>query len=175
MAAASLACLYALTGCDSMYVREEPKVAEQPAKKGAKRPATRPWEGPEKAFTVARVHGGDLIELSDGRMVRYLGVVAPTPQERFFAESREANRQLVGGKSVLLRYFTLQKTAGGELLAYVLLPVSARGKQGFVIANKNMIRSGSARASTATRHPFRGSFLRDEMLAREQKIGIWQD
>ncbi len=170
-----------LLSCEAMYVREQQQADPTPSAKAPPRLAPRAkLTGPEKLFTVVRVHSGDLIELEDGTRVRYIGVIAPNPGESYFDESLAANRQEVKGKRVLLRYVTRQTTMTGELLAYVLtsadqFPERRQNASGYWCANSEMIRSGSARASNATRHFYRGSFLRAMMDAQEGKLGIWQD
>ena len=177
-----LACLAAAASCHKMYVVEQPEQKKRVGgQQGARKRVPSPkLIGPAGTYRVSRVHGGDLIELQDGTLVRYLGVIAPTAGESYHAESVIANRRMVGGKKVLLRYMSRTTTGLGELLAYVLLdagqfPENTEKRGGYVIANWAMIRSGSARASAATRHYYRRWFIVSEQRAREMKLGIWQD
>ncbi len=80
--------------------------------------------------TVRRVVDGDTIELSDGRLVRYLGIDAPEVRRRdgarwvealepFAREAMEANRRLVDGRRVRLEYDVQSQDRFGRLLAHV--------------------------------------------------------
>jgi micrococcal nuclease len=59
--------------------------------------------GPARAV-VERVIDGDTIELATGERVRYLLVDAPELEDCFGAEAAEANRRLVEGEAVTLRF-----------------------------------------------------------------------
>ena len=129
--------------------------------------------------TVARVLAGDLIELADGRRVRYLGVVAPQPGERWFEESRGANQEMVGGREVELAVDpAIGSSPDGAIVAHVYVPARqfpGGAEGGYVFANHAMVASGSARASSLPeRYKFRFMLLQAEAKARERAIGIWQ-
>ena len=84
---------------------------------------------PEQA-QVRHVIDGDTIELTDGRLVRYIGIDAPEGRRRdgehwvvdpepYAREATEANRRLVEGKAVRLEYDVERFDRYGRLLAYV--------------------------------------------------------
>lgn len=79
---------------------------------------------------VRHVIDGDTIELTDGRLVRYIGIDAPEVRRRdgehwvvdpepYAREAAEANRQLVEGKTVRLEYDVERFDRYGRLLAYI--------------------------------------------------------
>ncbi len=79
--------------------------------------------GPSEAV-VAHVIDGDTIDLDSGERVRYLMIDTPeatTKQECWGPEARIANRDLVEGRTVKLRYDVECEDDYGRLLAYVEL------------------------------------------------------
>ena len=101
-----------------------------------------PCEGQAGAFVrserqpdsavVRRVIDGDTIQLTDGQLVRYLGIDTPEMRRRVgdqwvfdpepWAEAAaEANRRLVEGKRVRLAYDAQLRDRFGRLLAYVYI------------------------------------------------------
>jgi len=97
---------------------------------------------------VGRVVDGDTIELTDGRLVRYIGIDAPEVRRRarpgdrewrtgggnrwvedpqpFGHAATEANRALVEGKRVRLEYDVQTRDRFGRLLAYVYVSDPSR-------------------------------------------------
>lgn len=120
---------------------------------------------------VGRVIDGDTIELRSGEIVRYIGIDAPeTPYSKrgteiFWKEATDANRKLVGGKIVKLKYDN-QAIYGGRLLAYVY--------EGDIFVNSEMVRKGFALYS-----PFDPNYNKNSLLfqceneARKNRLGIW--
>jgi len=79
---------------------------------------------------VRRVIDGDTVELSDGRLVRYIGINTPEVRRRVgdtwvkdpepYAEAAtDANRRLVEGRTVRIEYDVQTHDRYGRLLAYV--------------------------------------------------------
>lgn len=139
--------------------------------------------GSDAPVRVARVLSGDLIELEDGRRVRYKGVDAPRPDEPFYNESLRANRELVGGKQVLLKTErdldpAERQTPDGALLCYVLISADqfpGQAADGFVNANLAMIRSGSAAVATQPAYyRLRAWFENAQQKAKQARLGIWR-
>ena len=86
-------------------------------------PAAETACGPSEAV-VKRVIDGDTVELESGERVRYLMIDTPestTEHECWGEESKLANRDLVEGRTVSLRYDVQCEDAYGRLLAYVEL------------------------------------------------------
>jgi micrococcal nuclease len=79
--------------------------------------------GPSEAV-VMQVVDGDTIDIDSGDRVRYLMIDTPestTEQECWGSEAKQANRDLVEGKTVRLRYDVECQDEYGRLLAYVEL------------------------------------------------------
>lgn len=79
--------------------------------------------GPSEAV-VKRVIDGDTIELASGERIRYLMIDTPestTEHECWGEESKLANRDLVEGRTIKLRYDLQCEDDYGRLLAYVEL------------------------------------------------------
>ncbi len=120
---------------------------------------------------------GDTVELSDGRLARYIGINAPEVRHRvdhhwvrdpepFADEATEANRRLVEGKVVRLEYDVQTHDRYGRLLAYVYV--------GAVMVNEELVRLGYAQPMTIPPNvkyaeAFRA--LADE--ARRAGRGLW--
>lgn len=122
---------------------------------------------PKKA-TVDHVVDGDTIVLTNGIVVRYVGVTAPEDNEPFDKESTEANRKLVEGKEVKLEYDAYKADKFGRILAYVIAD------------NKNisieLARLGFAQAVVyEKRRPFiyQQEILKAQDEAKKHKRGMW--
>ena len=77
--------------------------------------------GPSQGV-VAKVIDGDTIDLESGERIRYLMIDTPestVEQECWGPEAKQANSDLVAGKTVTLRYDVECEDAYGRLLAYV--------------------------------------------------------
>jgi micrococcal nuclease len=127
---------------------------------------------PERG-TVKAVFDGDSVLLSSGHEVRYLGINAPEvshedePGECYGREARSANRRLVLGETVSLKYDREKKDRYGRLLAYVY---TLDGQ----CVNEAMIRMGCAYVYKVTRDFTR--FARFLALQREtlrHRRGRW--
>ncbi len=87
---------------------------------------------------VAEVFDGDTIRLTDGRVIRYIGIDAPEKNEKGYQESKAANEKLVQGKEVKLEFDKEKFDRYGRTLAYVFT------KENFV--NWQQVKDGFARA-----------------------------
>jgi micrococcal nuclease len=125
--------------------------------------------GPSEA-TVTRVIDGDTIEIDSGERVRYLMIDAPestSTQECWGVEATQANRDLVEGRTVQLRYDVQCEDDYGRLLAYV-------ERQNQVI-NRVLVERGHA---CVMQIPPNGEGLYDEYRALEYAAeqlgkGMW--
>jgi micrococcal nuclease len=119
---------------------------------------------------VARIVDGDTIILRSGATVRYLLIDTPEttdPPECYGIEAREANRALVAGKAVQLRYDVECEDRYGRLLAYVDVDGSE--------ANRVLVARGFA---CAQHIPPNGAeeaarFEELEAAARDSRRGLW--
>ena len=128
---------------------------------------------------MRRVVDGDTIELSDGRLVRYIGIDAPEARrkeggrwvadpEPFAEAATEANRHLVAGRRVRLEYDVQTHDRFGRLLAYVYV--------GDTMVNAQLLSEGMAQLLTIppdVTYAARFRALAEE--AREARRGLWKD
>lgn len=93
--------------------------------------------------TVKRVADGDTVQVSDGRLVRYIGVNAPeihharNTADPFGFEARERNIELVGSRRIRLEFDAERFDDYGRTLAYVFLPDGS-------MVNEKLLESGLA-------------------------------
>ncbi len=128
---------------------------------------------------VSRVIDGDTVQLSDGRLIRYLGVDAPEVRRRvgeiwvkdpepFGEAAMEANRRLVERKRIRLEYDVVRRDRFGRWLAYVYV--------GDMLVNAELVRLGFAHPLTVppnVRYADRLRALAGE--ARRERRGLWAD
>ncbi len=122
---------------------------------------------------VAHVIDGDTVQLSDGRLVRYIGIDTPETgkgyaqtQECYAREATARNRALVAGKDVLLERDVSDTDRYGRLLRYVYV--------GDTFVNAVLVRDGFARARRYppdTAHADEFAALQER--ARTQGKGLW--
>lgn len=122
---------------------------------------------------VKRVIDGDTIELADGRRIRYIGIDTPEvvhpkkPVDCFGNEAREANQELVEGKTIRLEKDISKTDKYGRLLRYVYT--------GNTFVNDYLVRQGFAFAST---YPpdvsHQEEFRLAEQEARKGNLGLWK-
>lgn len=125
--------------------------------------------GPRRG-EVVRVLDGDTVVLRSGEIVRYLLIDSPEtgdPPECFGLEAREANRALVAGKEVQLRYDAECEDRYGRLLAHV----EVAGRE----VNRTLVERGFACLS---RFPLSDAADSEEIeeleaQAREARRGLW--
>lgn len=140
-------------------------------------------EIPTEVFeaTVLEVVDGDTIRLSDGRLVRYLGVNAPELRKKlenlwvydpqpFGEAAARFNKKMVEGRKVILEIDPVRpRDRFGRLLAYVFVE---NVKKMFV--NVELLKKGLAKAEglpLGTKH--RILFWSAEEDAWTSKRGIW--
>lgn len=123
--------------------------------------------------TVSRVIDGDTVELTSGERVRYVLLDAPetgsSSRECHGLEAREANRALVEGRTVELRYDTQCRDRFDRLLAYV----AADGRE----VNSWLVQQGHA---CVLRIPPNGAerlaeFQALERAAEAGRRGLWAE
>jgi len=73
----------------------------------------------EREAVVARVIGGDTIELKGGKRVRLLGIDATEKGQYYHDEAANRLKQLVEGKKVVLEKDVTDRDRYGRLLRYV--------------------------------------------------------
>jgi len=126
----------------------------------------------ESTFLVTKVIDGDTISLSNGEVVRYIGIDTPEtkhpslPVQCFGAEASNKNKKLVEGKAVRLEKDVSETDKYGRLLRYVWI--------GDVFVNEYLVQQGFAQVST---YPpdvkYKDIFLQAQKEAREGNLGLW--
>lgn len=127
---------------------------------------------PGEDAEVQEVIDGDTVKLSDGRVVRYIGIDTPETGagrrkvECFSREATERNRELVEGKRVRLETDVSETDRYGRILRFVYL--------GDMFVNETLVAEGYA---TAFSYPpdvkYRDAFRMAERTARAAGRGLW--
>ena len=124
-----------------------------------------------------RVIDGDTIELTDGRLVRYIGIDAPEVRRRedhrwvvrpepFGLAAQEVNKRLVQGKRVRLEYDVETRDRYGRILAYVYVDGQ--------MVNERLVEDGDARVLTIPPDvKYADRFRRLAEDARRAHRGVW--
>ncbi len=127
-----------------------------------------------QAQIVKRVIDGDTIQLSNGEMIKRIGVDAPEtkhPQKRVEYYGKEAytfTRKMAGGKAVRVEYDQQENDKYGRTPAYVYLTDGT-------FLNAERIKQGYGHAYTAVPFKYIEQFRQYEREAREKKRGLWAD
>lgn len=119
---------------------------------------------------VATVIDGDTIQLSDGRIIRYIGIDTPEKGKPFYHEAKRANERLVLRKRVRLEFDVQKRDHYGRWLAYAF--VKTNGEEIFV--NAELVKLGCATTYTIPPNvKYADLFVKLQRQAVENKIGLW--
>ncbi len=131
-----------------------------------------PSEEERDEFLVIKVIDGDTIKLSNGQVVRYIGIDTPETnhprkgRECFGEEAKLANKELVEGKRVRLERDVSETDRYGRLLRYVFVDG--------LFVNEYLVKQGYAHArSYPPDVKYQEIFRQAEQYAREQRLGLW--
>ncbi len=126
---------------------------------------------------VLEVIDGDTVRLSNGKLLRYIGLDTPevrlkkgegfiySPQP-FALEAKEYNRKLVEGKLVRIEFDVKRKDKYARLLGYCFV--------GDIMVNAKLIEEGFAVLYTYPPNVKYADLFRDlQTQARQQKKGLW--
>ncbi len=125
--------------------------------------------GESVELAVEYVYDGDTIKLSDGLVVRYIGIDTPEKDEEFYKRARRRNLELVGGKRVRVVVCRDEpRDKYGRTLGWVWVDG--------LLVNDTLLREGLARALIIPpcgleRHKELKSLESD---AKEAGAGIWR-
>lgn len=127
---------------------------------------------------VEKVVDGDTVRLSNGVLVRYLGINTPEVRKKihgrwvyapelFAEEAMQYNRDLVEGKTVRLEVDSKERTDRyGRLLAYLFV--------GEVFVNEKILERGLAKVMVIPPHTkYTGVLKKAAKEARRQRHGLW--
>ncbi|MFH1479170.1 MAG: thermonuclease family protein [Candidatus Omnitrophota bacterium] len=129
--------------------------------------------------TVARVIDGDTIELSNGSMIRYIGVNTPEIRRKageewvydpmpYAEKAKDFNEGKVLGRQIDIEYDIQRKDKYGRILGYVYI--------GNIMVNAELIKNGySVIYSYPPNIKHLDDFLNAQEEARVNKRGIWKD
>ena len=127
---------------------------------------------PQNTVYVKRVIDGDTIVLTDGTVVRYIGIDAPeiAYQENagdcYADQARDKNKALVEGKPLRLEYTDQKLDKYDRTLAYVWADN--------VLVNRELVAGGYAYAyNFGHPHPRETEFLTAQTEARNATRGLW--
>ncbi len=121
-----------------------------------------------KTAKIKKVIDGDTILLSNGLVLRYVGITAPEAGEPFEKEATVANTKLVERKTVKLVYDNYKSDKFGRLLAYVFV-------DGLSVSEE-LARLGLAEVVVyQKRKPFiyQDQLLKAQDQAKKKRLGIW--
>lgn len=126
---------------------------------------------------MRNVIDGDTIELTDGRLVRYIGIDTPETKKRqgerwlydpepFAKEAKEFNKRLVSGKTVNLEYDIQRYDRYNRTLGYVYVDS--------IFVNLELVKAGYAKTLPIPPDlKYARLFESAEREARQNYIGIW--
>jgi len=125
------------------------------------------------AETVKYVYDGDTFTTTDGKKVRLLNINTPEtakknhPSEPYSIKAKQALKNLVQNKEVVLKFDEEKKDKYKRLLAYVYL------KDGTFV-NYEMLKQGMAHLYTFPKNVSKFEELKKaEDYARNKKLGLW--
>jgi len=127
---------------------------------------------------VLEVIDGDTIKLSNGKLLRYIGLDTPEVRikdklgnfnyrpQPFSLEAKEFNRKLVEGKNVRVEFDIERTDRYGRLLGYCFV--------GETFINKELIEQGYAALYTYPPNvKYVDSFVASQKKAKEKQKGLW--
>lgn len=124
-------------------------------------------------YTVARIIDGDTFMLSDGDVVRMLGINAPEEKECFYDEAKEGLKKILEGKNVELRKDMTAVDDFGRLLRYTILP-EVSGLKNNILVDEYMISNGFAEMQSNSKDKlYYGLLLEKQEQAKKENRGMW--
>lgn len=127
-----------------------------------------------ETVVVSKVIDGDTIELTDGRVVRYIGINTPDYDECFYRSATRANQDLLGldDKSesetveIILEKDLSDTDKYGRLLRYVWI--------GDTLINEKLVAEGFARSTPIQPDlKYNARIFTAHLAAKEQNLGLW--
>jgi len=147
---------------------------QQPNVAGSSKEIKSPPEPIETFGTVKKVISGDVIELANGKKVKYIGIKAPGTKEIngtgecIGEESTAKNRELVEGKKIRMVKDVRNSDIYGRLLRYVYVDDT--------FINEMLVKEGFAKAVTTPPDVEHQEALNNAAAdAQEQRWGIWNE
>lgn len=120
-----------------------------------------------KKALVSEVFDGDTIKLSNGEIVRYLGINSPEKEDPLYTQAKNKNSTLVLNKTVSLEPDITRKDRYGRFLYYVYV--------GNIFVNLEMVKEGLAVSQTLPPDvKYQDEIVNAQKLSREGCVGIWE-
>jgi len=132
---------------------------------------------------VKQVIEGDLVELLDGRTVRYIGVNSPNIRQRLAGkwvtvseplsfEAKSFNQGLVQNKKIKLEFDSLQEDNFGNVLTYCFIKKDKKR----IFVNSEILRNGFGFFTVSIPNiKYIDKFAAAQIEAFENRRGIWQN
>lgn len=121
----------------------------------------------QEVTRISEVIDGDTVRLETGESVRYVGIDSPERGKCYYAEAKNANKELVEGKEVVLIKDITEKDRYGRLLRYVFLDGQ--------LVNEVLVLGGFAKSYY---YPpdlaHYEKFTQAQNQAKEQNLGLWK-
>jgi micrococcal nuclease len=116
---------------------------------------------------VVRVIDGDTIELSNGNIVRLIGINAPEKGSYYFEEAKTALKNLVENKTVKLEKDVNNNDKYGRLLRYIFL--------GDKLINLELVKNGYAHVFIVKPDTkYKKELINAENEAKLKQLGLWK-
>jgi micrococcal nuclease len=128
----------------------------------------------DRYHQVADVIDGDTIRLTDGNVVRLLGMDAPEAGNCYSNEATSRLTALVAGRDIYFDKAERPLDQTGRLLRYVFVRNSSEAERGDIHVNKALVREGYATSLwIAPNRRYQGQFEAAENDAQEYDRGMW--
>jgi len=116
---------------------------------------------------VIKVIDGDTFILSNGDHIRLIGVNTPEKGEYYYQEAKNALKDLILNKQIILKSDISTKDRYGRYLKYVYVDN--------IFVNLYLVKNGYARTYIIEPNvKYSKDFIDAEKYAKSQKIGIWE-
>lgn len=120
-----------------------------------------------QTFKVSKIIDGDTIQLSNGQVVRYIGIDTPESKDCYANESTEKNRELILGKEITMEKDMSEMDKYGRILRYIFV--------GDTFVNELLVKEGYAKAFP---YPpdlkYKELFREAQEEARSNNKGLWE-
>jgi len=126
-------------------------------------------------LTVARVHGGDIIEFEGGWKTRLTGIIVPSPQDPIGRQAFDFTKRRLEGKIVAVFTWTTDNTSAGIVYGDDGLPFAKimYGEDLSIDIAAQLLEKGYARVDNDHLPETYEHYREIEQKARDKRLGIW--
>lgn len=119
---------------------------------------------------VTHIIDGNTIGLSNGTIVKYLGIETPKENMPFYRDAKKENESLVLNKEIRLEYDKKKIDNNERILAYVFV----KSEIGEIFVNAYLIKSGYAKVVVSQNDlKYFSTFKKLQQEAQSNKKGLW--